>query len=134
MLNKPVAVDRNTRDLTETSGKVVYSQLRNKSLFNPQVHNNQHIEVFNKIITQEIEKMKIRKISDPTTIKNGIKELEENKRIVIRPADKGGAIVILSKEYYNEELQGQLNDSNTYIKLKRKPHKKRVQKGTTGNN
>lgn len=41
--------------------------------------------------------------------------------MVIRPADKGGAIVVLSKEYYNNELLGQLSDTNTYIKLRGNP-------------
>lgn len=39
----------------------------------------------------------------------------------MRPADKGGAIVLLSKEYYNSELLGQLNDVNAYIKLRGNP-------------
>lgn len=47
--------------------------------------------------------------------------MEDNNNVVVRPADKGGAIVVLSKEYYNNELQGQLNDQNTYIKLRGNP-------------
>lgn len=42
---------------------------------------------------------------------------------MIRPADKGGAIVVMSKEYYNTELAGQLSNTNTYIKLKGNPTK-----------
>lgn len=49
--------------------------------------------------------------------------MEKNKEIVVRPADKGGAIVVLSKEYYNRELLGQLCDTNTYLKLKGNPTK-----------
>lgn len=45
------------------------------------------------------------------------------KKVVIRPADKGGAIVVLSKDYYNTELANQLGDINTYIKLQGNPTK-----------
>lgn len=37
----------------------------------------------------------------------------ENKEVIIRPADKGGAIVVLSKDYYYEELGNKLEDTNT---------------------
>lgn len=40
---------------------------------------------------------------------------------MIRPADKWGAIVVLSKEFHNTELLGQLSDTNTYIKLMGNP-------------
>uniref|UniRef100_A0A8C6WK09 Uncharacterized protein n=1 Tax=Neogobius melanostomus TaxID=47308 RepID=A0A8C6WK09_9GOBI len=38
-----------------------------------------------------------------------LKELSENSDIIIRPADKGGAVVILSKEKYINEAHRQLN-------------------------
>lgn len=50
-------------------GRIQHSALRNKSLFNPQVHNNQHVEVFNKMVLKDLEKLKIKKTtrsqSDP---------------------------------------------------------------------
>lgn len=70
------------------------------------------------MVNQELEQWKIKRINESQNIKIGIKQLEENKKVVIRPADKGGAIVVLSKEYYNKELSDQLCDTNTYIKLK----------------
>lgn len=42
-----------------TPRRVVHSQLRNKSLFNPSVHNNEHIEVFNKMVLQDLVKLKV---------------------------------------------------------------------------
>lgn len=45
-------------------------------------------------------------MKDPQDIRKGIKELEENKKVVVRPADKGGAIVVLSKKYCNNVLLG----------------------------
>lgn len=91
-----------------TPGRAVHSQLRNKSQFNPPVHNNEHIKVFNKMVLR----VKVKRMTDPQAICKGIKELEENKKVVIRPANRGGAIVVLSKEYYNKELLNQLSDTD----------------------
>ena len=43
--------------------------------------------------------------------------LRKNRTIVIKPADKGSATVILSKEYYIREAHRQLNNPNYYKKL-----------------
>lgn len=51
----------------------------------------------------------------------GIKELENRKEAVIRPADKGGGIVILKNEDYNKELNRLVSDTSTYEKLKHNP-------------
>ncbi|CAJ0940699.1 unnamed protein product [Ranitomeya imitator] len=40
--------------------------------------------------------------------------LKENKELIIKPADKGGAIVILDRSYYMDEIRNQLNDLDTY--------------------
>lgn len=46
-----------------------------------------------------------------------LKELRRLKHIVIKPADKGSAIVIMSREQYVFEVERQLNDPNYYKKL-----------------
>lgn len=48
---------------------------------------------------------------------NALKELQENKHIVIKPADKGNVIVILSRDQYIEEAKRQLSNKNYYKKL-----------------
>ena len=45
-----------------------------------------------------------------------IKALQSNKNIVIKPADKGGAMVILNREDYVREGLRQLSDINFYCK------------------
>ena len=47
--------------------------------------------------------------------RSAIKELYNNTNIVIKPADKGGAIVILNREDYIKEGIRQLSDNNFYI-------------------
>lgn len=46
-----------------------------------------------------------------------MRELKHAKHVVIKPADKGSAVVILSREQYIFEAERQLNDKNYYKKL-----------------
>lgn len=46
-----------------------------------------------------------------------LQELKTKKNIVIKPADKGSAVVILSREQYLMEVERQLNNSVYYRKL-----------------
>ncbi len=48
-----------------------------------------------------------------------LRELTNTKHIVIKPADKGSAVVILSREQYILEVERQLNDSVYYKKLEK---------------
>lgn len=48
---------------------------------------------------------------------HALKELKRAKHIVIKPADKGSAVVILDREQYKFEVQRQLNDVVYYKKL-----------------
>uniref|UniRef100_A0A8C6V001 Uncharacterized protein n=1 Tax=Neogobius melanostomus TaxID=47308 RepID=A0A8C6V001_9GOBI len=50
-----------------------------------------------------------------------LKTLKEDKSIVIKGADKGGAIVILNRSPYINEVQCQLNNTNFYRKLDHNP-------------
>lgn len=46
-----------------------------------------------------------------------LRELQHTKHIVIKPADKGSAVVILSRDQYILEVERQLNDTVYYRKL-----------------
>lgn len=48
-----------------------------------------------------------------------LRELQAAKHIVIKPADKGSAVVILSREQYVFEVKRQLNDAQYYRKLEK---------------
>lgn len=50
--------------------------------------------------------------------KQAIKQLQDNKQIVIKPADKGSAVVIMDREQYVWEAERQLGNTQHYIKLK----------------
>ncbi|PWA28941.1 hypothetical protein CCH79_00019464 [Gambusia affinis] len=48
-----------------------------------------------------------------------LRDLQNMKHLVIKPADKGSAIVVLSREQYIFEVERQLNDTRYYKKLKK---------------
>lgn len=50
--------------------------------------------------------------------------LERNDSIIIKPADKGGAIVVMDKVKYDNEVQRQLMDTRFYEKFKCDPTKR----------
>ena len=45
-----------------------------------------------------------------------MKNLKENTSIIIKEADKGGAVVIMDKNYYKDKVLEQLNDTDYYKK------------------
>ncbi|CAJ0943929.1 unnamed protein product [Ranitomeya imitator] len=40
--------------------------------------------------------------------------LKNNRQLIIKPADKGGSIVVLDRDYYMQEIRTQLSDLGTY--------------------
>lgn len=60
-----------------------------------------------------------KKPKDNLTIeeRNAIKTLKDNKKIIIKPADKGSGVVILTTEQYEEEVYSQLKNPLHYKKL-----------------
>lgn len=56
-----------------------------------------------------------------TKEKLALQNLSENLYIIIKPADKGGRIVIQDQEDYLQEAKRLLSDKNTYIRLRFDP-------------
>lgn len=73
------------------------------------------------MVSSDLEAMKIKKVRDPHYLKAGIATLEKNKNVVVRPADKGGGLVIMSKVFYNKEMDRLLADRSTYQVLMNDP-------------
>jgi len=66
----------------------------------------------------------ILKNSKPETVSNvlkqhltAIKNLKKDSSIIIIPADKGKAVVLMNREDYKEKISSLLNDENTYNKI-----------------
>ncbi|XP_040178228.1 uncharacterized protein LOC120910536 [Rana temporaria] len=80
---------------------------------------------------QDLDTLEVKKASNPIHIKNGIQSLTKRSDIVIRPADKGGGVVVQSKTQYQMEINRQLQDKDTYTKLLSNPtnqYKKELEK------
>ena len=100
---------------------IQHSNLRNASLFNPPGFVAPAIQVFKELVTKDLLSLKITKPRGVFPIQTNIKKICQRNEIVIRPADKGGGIVILDKSQYVEEMNRQLSDSSTYTPLPSNP-------------
>ena len=55
-----------------------------------------------------------------------LKQLMSRRDVILKPANKGGATVVLDVEKYHDEAMRQLNDPNYYQKLNENPTKRYV--------
>jgi hypothetical protein len=90
-------------------------QLRPKSHWWPPITdtnlNNKSQEFFDSIIKTPVTKLHN---NIPTHLKEAINQLKNNQSIIIKPADKGCATVILDKSQYKNEVLRQLNNKDYY--------------------
>ncbi|CAJ0942495.1 unnamed protein product [Ranitomeya imitator] len=50
-----------------------------------------------------------------------LRELAQNEKVIIKKADKGGAVVVLDRTEYTEEIKRQLEDPGVYKRLSHDP-------------
>ena len=100
-----------------SGGPFEHRSFKLKSTFNP-VGPFQLESMFHSI-EQDLHRQKYKQPRKKNLTKEeykAIKSLKNNRNIIIKPADKGSAVVILDKEYYINEGQRQLNDTKFYEK------------------
>ncbi len=68
-----------------------------------QPNNSKHTKLYNNISVAE---------------KHAINNLRKNDQIIVKPADKGGVLVIWPREAYIAEANKQLNDKRNYKLVK----------------
>jgi hypothetical protein len=78
-----------------------------------------------------LRKAKVPKSNITSTERAAIKSLRANKTLTIIPADKGRVTVLMDKSEYQQKLEQQLADKNTYQKLPKNPTAKYKDKLTT---
>ncbi|XP_067659477.1 uncharacterized protein [Haliotis asinina] len=72
-------------------------------------------------ITSILHKAQPQKPNITPAEKQAIKQLKQDPEIVIAPADKGRATVILDKDHVHSMVDNLLDDTSTYRKMKRDP-------------
>lgn len=110
-----------TRSQNEVTSHILHSGLSNPSLFNPPGPTAPSIKVFRDLVLQDVDKLPMKKVFSDPNIKIRLKQLFERKYLTIRPADKGGGIVILDKSDYHLEMTRILSDTETYSRIPNNP-------------
>lgn len=78
------------------------------------------MEVFKNLVLRDLEQIVPKKDVNQRHIREGIESLEKRKDIIVRPADKGGG-VILDKGFYHQQMTEMLSDECTDNKLRKYP-------------
>ncbi|XP_072166479.1 uncharacterized protein [Diadema setosum] len=116
-----------------------------KVKWTPPPGRNSHIDAFTSNVQRHLNNF-LRDVRQPELSKTdkirreSIKSLKNNNEIIIKPADKGGAVVIQNFQDYHSEAVRQLSDNNYYEPLSEDPTDKFREKATecvkhlTGNN
>lgn len=102
-------------------GEYQHSNLSNASLFNPPGPVAPAIRVFRDVVLRDLEQIRVKKANLHKDLQVGLESLCHNKSLVIRPADKGGGIVILDRCDYQREMHRLVDDTETYTVLQRDP-------------
>uniref|UniRef100_A0A8C5PYV0 Reverse transcriptase domain-containing protein n=1 Tax=Leptobrachium leishanense TaxID=445787 RepID=A0A8C5PYV0_9ANUR len=99
----------------------VHTHLKDKSSFFPKQLISDEMKAFEITLMKEVHTINQKKCKPNLTSKEfkALKNLNEDQTIIIKPADKGGGVVILPREMYNQEALRQLNDINIYSKATR---------------
>lgn len=104
------------------------SIVKNKSTFTPQKDRNDMLESYIDVLSNSVNNSANRsKKKKNNLVKNemtALEELKNNPSLVIKQADKGGAFVIMDKDYYIDKMSEQLKDSKTYRLLEENEDKR----------
>ncbi|XP_075438453.1 uncharacterized protein LOC142493392 isoform X1 [Ascaphus truei] len=106
----------------------INSGLKKKSVFYPSHMRGQYIDIFQKGIERDLSLLAkgigprgLQRDNLTMDQRAALKSLSNNDLILIRKADKGGATVVLDRDYYVSEAKRQLGDPEAYHTLDRDP-------------
>lgn len=117
-------ITRTAEPSSSTTEENSYSQFRPKSTFYP-VSNNPCLIAFTKKVSSEVDSLfQQNSHTHANLTKNeheALQMLQDNDELVIKPADKGGATVIWSRQKYTTEAHRQLDNTNFYVRVMSNP-------------
>lgn len=103
------------------------TRFKKKSMFTPPKHRNSSLETYCRLVDNDVKtllkKKKEYKVFNNLSKeeRNAIMDLKKDNKIVVRSADKGGAVVLQNAVDYEMEISRQLNDLTFYEKLPSDP-------------
>lgn len=103
---------------------------RNKGKFNPPRGRDKTLDLAVDSLTQvadnldDCDGLRSKRSNISKQEWHAINSLKNNRKIVIKEADKGGSVVIMNTEYYAEKMKSMLQDSNTYKEVVNDDHRK----------
>lgn len=99
-------------------------KLQTVSSFDP-IISNSRLESFQQVVINEVldkwDSVKPPKNNLKKPERIAIREIKQDKSLIVKKADKGGATVIMDYHKYIEESEKQLNDSKVYKRLSKDP-------------
>lgn len=105
-----------------TPAKITPVPFRLKSMFMPpgQLHSIEH---YTRTIKHDVSSNASSNTQTNLSPKDfaALESLKEDKNIIIKPADKGGGVVIMDYSDYRDGMLSMLADSTSYMTLKRDP-------------
>ncbi|XP_041417084.1 uncharacterized protein LOC108715416 [Xenopus laevis] len=122
---KMLYMDKNTGIWPKGRKDIVSSKLKTRSTFNPNF-SCASIDTFSNMINSDIEKGLHKHVVPKVNNlhlkeKNALINLQKDKGLIIKKADKGGSIVVMNKEDYLKEAHRQLNNTEHYKPLNNDP-------------
>uniref|UniRef100_A0A8C5LVT7 Reverse transcriptase domain-containing protein n=1 Tax=Leptobrachium leishanense TaxID=445787 RepID=A0A8C5LVT7_9ANUR len=114
---------KNPIERTVTHSQFVHSGLKEGSSFFPRNMISEEMRIFEYMVMADVNKIYTQKVQPNLTKeeRKALSSLKNDSDIIIKPADKGGGIVVMNKEAYNQEASRQLNDGTTYRLLPSNP-------------
>ena len=106
--------------------KSTFNPFKRTTGWTPLIGNEPALDTYVKLLENATLNHKTKKIQHNITKEESValSNLKNNIDIIIKPADKGGAVVILNREDYLKEAFRQLSDPDTYKKLPNDPTNK----------
>ena len=94
-------------------------KFRNKNTWTP-TNQDAQVETYIKTVITDFQKLKLlNKLKQNLTLEEiQWLDLIKNKNLVVKPADKGSAVVIMDRTDYIKEATQQLSDTNFYTKMR----------------
>ncbi|KAM9324650.1 KN motif and ankyrin repeat domain-containing protein 4 [Gastrophryne carolinensis] len=104
---------------TDTGKGGPFLKPRSKSF--PPLSSNRYTSLFLQAVQRDLQKVSWRVPKDGDNLseleRSALKDLQRAPKVIVRPSDKGGNVVLLDRDYYIAEIMKQLNDHTTYRKV-----------------